>query len=234
MRFIFVRSSMQENIQRVLKRNSFTFSFLVLGLLYSIFLLVVFLYDQNGRSGMDRLNFPLYRACMDPWSEWSTPLISVMPGMQILLFLMNLVNIACNFYLYRFLEEKRKNNTALNETDMRKERTRNLLPAKVGVYGIIIFVAHFVLWQLAFALKNLDSSERAVMVAVSTDFYYCLYCPALTLYACPAVRRNFRLLQVSFRKARSTAVPMTGCSDSRKKLGLPSGNVPQALRPQKT
>ena len=34
------------------------------------------------------------------------------------------------------------------------------------------------------------------MVAVSTDFYYCLYCPALTLYACPAVRRNFRLLQV--------------------------------------
>ena len=102
--------------------------------------------------------------------QWSTPLISVMPGMQILLFLMNLVNIACNFYLYRFLEEKRRNNTgsqtmesvsatlndhpsALNETDMRKERTRNLLPAKVGVYGIIIFVAHFVLWQLAFALK---------------------------------------------------------------------------------
>ena len=37
--------------------------------LLSIFLLVVFLYDQNGRSGMDRLNFPLYRACMDPWSE---------------------------------------------------------------------------------------------------------------------------------------------------------------------
>ena len=43
--------------------------------------------------------------------------------------------------------------------------------------------------------QNLDSSERAVMVAATTDFYYCLYCPALTLYACPAVRRNFRLLQ---------------------------------------
>ena len=83
---------------------------------------------------MDRLNFPLYRACMDPWSEvrrslehslivsihdlvsqWSTPLISVMPGMQILLFLMNLVNIACNFYLYRFLEEKRRNNTGAQQ-----------------------------------------------------------------------------------------------------------------------
>ena len=42
----------------------------------------------------------------------------------------------------------------------------------------------------------MDSNERALMVAMGTDFYYCLYCPALTLYACPAVRRNFRLLQV--------------------------------------
>ena len=33
-RFIYVRSSLQENIQRVLKRNSFTFSFLVIGVLY--------------------------------------------------------------------------------------------------------------------------------------------------------------------------------------------------------
>ena len=36
-RFIYVRSSLQENIQRVLKRNSFTFSFLALGVFISIF-----------------------------------------------------------------------------------------------------------------------------------------------------------------------------------------------------
>ena len=38
----------------------------------------------------------------------------------------------------------------------------------------------------------MDSNERALMVAMGTDFYYCLYCPALVLYACPAVRRSFR------------------------------------------
>ena len=48
---------------------------------------------------------------------------------------------------------------------------------------------------ISMTAQNLDSSERAVIVAATTDFYYCLYCPALTLYACPAVRRNFRLLQ---------------------------------------
>ena len=53
--------------------------------------------------------------CLHMMSQWSTPLISVMPGMQILLFLMNLVNIACNFYLYRFLEEKRRNNTGASK-----------------------------------------------------------------------------------------------------------------------
>ena len=36
-RFIYVRSSLKENIQRVLKRNSFTFSFLALGVVISIF-----------------------------------------------------------------------------------------------------------------------------------------------------------------------------------------------------
>ena len=35
---------------------------------------------------------------------------------------------------------------------------------------------------------------RALIVASSTDFYYCLFCPALVLYACPSVRRNCRLL----------------------------------------
>ena len=38
----------------------------------------------------------------------------------------------------------------------------------------------------------MDSNERALMVAMGTDFYYCLYCPALVLYACPSVRRSFR------------------------------------------
>ena len=38
----------------------------------------------------------------------------------------------------------------------------------------------------------MDSATRALAVALSVDSYYCLYCPALVLYACPAVRRNIR------------------------------------------
>ena len=38
----------------------------------------------------------------------------------------------------------------------------------------------------------MDSNTRALIVAISTDFYYCIFCPALVLYACPSVRRNLR------------------------------------------
>ena len=43
--------------------------------------------------------------------------------------------------------------SAIKSTDMKKERTRNLLPAKVGIYGILIFLGHTIIWQLAFSLK---------------------------------------------------------------------------------
>ena len=42
-------------------------------------------------------------------------------------------------------------------SDVRKERKRNLLPAWVGIYGIIMFLAHTIAWQAAFALKVGDS-----------------------------------------------------------------------------
>ena len=38
-------------------------------------------------------------------------------------------------------------------SDMRKERKRNLLPAWVGIYGILVFLAHTIAWQAAFAIK---------------------------------------------------------------------------------
>ena len=45
--------------------------------------------------------------------------------------------------------------------------------------------------------ESIDSASRALAVALSVDSYYCFYCPALVLYACPAVRRNIRLAPCS-------------------------------------
>ena len=109
-RFIYVRTSLQDKIQRVFKRNAFTSSFLVMGVFYTIFNIFVYVYDQK-EPGINRLRLVLYHACMDPLSKFRVPLITVMPISQFLLYGMNLVNISCNFYLYMFLEVQRKTNS---------------------------------------------------------------------------------------------------------------------------
>ena len=73
-------------------------------------------------------------------------------------------------------------------TDLKKERARNLLPAYVGVYGIIIFLINTIMINLAHgpamvihlgvnvsaallvSLQEMDSNERALMVAGAQFF----------------------------------------------------------------
>ena len=47
---------------------------------------------------------------------------------------------------------------------------------------------------------GLDCTVRALIVAISTDSLFCLFSPLLTLFACPAVRRNCAFLPRSFDK----------------------------------
>ena len=67
----------------------------------------------QGKSGSDRLQLVLYQACLDPFSEMSVPLLSVMPVRVISLTIMNMGNIMCNFYLYMYLEERRKDSIGM-------------------------------------------------------------------------------------------------------------------------
>ena len=74
----------------------------------------VFIYEQKDKTGIDRLGFVLYRACMDPFSGWSSSIFKIatmMPFYVIFVYGMNILNISCNFYLYFYLEDQRKNNT---------------------------------------------------------------------------------------------------------------------------
>ena len=81
-----------------------------MGVFYSFFNIFIYVYDQK-EPGINRLRLVLYHACIEPLSQFSTPLITVMPVSQIFLYLMNIVNISCNFYLYFFLEDQRRANS---------------------------------------------------------------------------------------------------------------------------
>ena len=50
---------------------------------------------------------------------------------------------------------------------------------------------------MRFLQDGLDCTIRSLIVAIGTDTYFCLFCPLLTLFACPAVRRNVEFLSRS-------------------------------------
>ena len=90
-----------------------------------------------------------------------------MPVRTLLLFVMNVVNIVCNFYLFQYLEDKRKENTGifvigmftelrviiLAVVDRTKERKRkNLIPARLGIYSIYVFGFHTIASEVAYNL----------------------------------------------------------------------------------
>ena len=53
-------------------------------------------------------------------------------------------SILCsNTYLYRFLKTQTENNIALKETDQKKNRKRNFVPASLGIVHIFLLVLSY-------------------------------------------------------------------------------------------
>ena len=100
-RYVYVRSSFQVNIQEVLKRNAFTLKaiFLVefIGFIniYSLYIL------RKENSGVERLPFLIYQTCLDPSSRQTVTSIPVVH--VILVQTADLCIICFNIYLYRYL-----------------------------------------------------------------------------------------------------------------------------------
>ena len=46
-----------------------------------------------------------------------------------------------------------KQSLSLAKVDTQKERKRNLIPARHGIYGLFVFIAHTVAWNIAFTAK---------------------------------------------------------------------------------
>ena len=125
-RYIHVRSSLQVNVQEVIKRNAFIFKsiFIVESVgcfhLYSLFKL------QRGKKGVERLPFLVYQTCLDPQSNYTHTIgltqFKESPFVQF--FLIQAANgciIYFNIYLYKYLDEQAKGNTGKTKSFNKNE-----------------------------------------------------------------------------------------------------------------
>ena len=57
-----------------------------------------------------RLPLLIYHACLDPFSKFKVSPFAEEPIFHVGVFVMDLGNISCNLFLFRYLENKRENN----------------------------------------------------------------------------------------------------------------------------
>ena len=151
-RYIYIRSSLQANVQAAIKRNAFVWKSILMVESLGCYNLFNFYHSQKGR-GPQMSSLLLYQTCLDPWkTSYELSFIKVMPINQTLVHAAAWCIVGCNIFLYRHLDNVLKNNTALSPTDQIKMRRRNLVPAKVGIYSLFFLLtslpAHAILYSL--------------------------------------------------------------------------------------
>jgi hypothetical protein len=58
-----------------------------------------------GDTEMEKSPMMLYHACLNPWNDLTIPVYEIMPLNQLFLVLLAATNVACNLFLYRFLNK---------------------------------------------------------------------------------------------------------------------------------
>ena len=180
------------NTQEVLKRDCFVVKSIVIGECISL-LNFGYYFCLMGHTSKAEYPMVLYNACLDPWSQFHTSISKVMPLNQIIVFLSTLVNFSSNLFLYRFLSNKTNKNTWMNETNRKKDRKRNLIPANVGMTVLTFYGVSVGLFMLTYTYKSndFDSATRAFLNAAFVDITYCITNPVIIILGSVDARRKF-------------------------------------------
>ena len=206
-RYLYVRSSTQVNIQEVLKKDSFIFKSIFVVECCNLFNIGTF-YFQSGTSEFEgRSVAVLYQACLESKQEYSMPLYKLMPLNHLLMSILVIVNVSCNIFLYRFLKRQTATSTARTEMDRKKDRKRNLVPAKTGIINLAIYVISVTFFFITYSHKSatLDSATRAFILAAYSDFFHCIVAPVIIISGSSEARKKvFSLLSILPRKLMDT------------------------------
>ena len=109
-RYVHVRSSLQVEVQEVIKRNAFIFKSIFIVEIIGCYNLYSFYMMQRGKSGVERFPFLVYQTCLDSESNYTHTLLNDMPYNQIILInSANCCIIYFNIYLSKHLNKQTEN-----------------------------------------------------------------------------------------------------------------------------
>ena len=119
---------------------------------------------------------------------------------QFMINLINTINIICNLRLFKYLERKTKDKTALKDIDRMAERKRNLYPAWLGFITLssftFIFIYFFTIYS--FPAHIFDSATKALCTGLICDLFHCVITPGVLLLGSQTGKRKIQRMKSLF------------------------------------
>ena len=151
-RYIYIRSSLQSNVQTAIKRNAFIFKSIFIAEVLGCCTLLNLYISQIGKSGIEKSSILSYQTCLNPFnSSFTHPFFEVMPFNQALLLVVVACNVFFNLAIYRHLDKESKNN--ILQMDQLKIRRRNLVSAKIGIYHLVILIINGLILSILYSIS---------------------------------------------------------------------------------
>ena len=201
-RYVYIRSSLVQEIQYIIKRDSFIVKSVVFGESLLVFHFGTF-YWHLIRPEVPMAPFVQYKACVDPWSQSVIPIWQVAPFSQIFFHLFNFINIICNIWLYKYLQYNTRNNSALGPLDKKADRKRNLYPAWIGIFTLFACVFCYIFYIITYSFPShiLDNSTKAFMNALLSDSIFCIITPGIIMWGSQTGKRRIQKIKNKMKQA---------------------------------
>ena len=94
-------------------------------------------------------------------------------------------------------QEKNTSSNIKSEFDSRKDRKRNLVPAKTGFIILILSLFYSVLFGVGYRAFE-DSGTRNYFVSVFQDLHTCIVAPGIQVFQAPSIQRKIHKIFLRF------------------------------------
>ena len=76
-----------------------------------------------------------------------------------------------------------------SEYDRKRDRKRNLVPAKTGIYILILMIIYTIISYVLY-ISFSDLGTRAYILSLAFDFLSCIIVPGLVVFQAPLIKRK--------------------------------------------
>ena len=125
--------------------------------------------------------------------------------------------------LYLSIYRKREGDAQVklkSESDIKRDRKRNLVPAKTGIYILILMVVYTIISCILY-ISFSDIGTRAYIMSLAFDILSCIIVPGLIVFQAPSIRRKMnKTLSRLNNGINISEVRESHTSKSRKRKGL--------------